>query len=137
MVNGEFAQQAPPRISPPMLELVARGNALSAASYIRAKDAQQALMREFAVWLAPFDAALTAPALGEAPAGLDNTGDALFCIPFTLVGAPAISLPAGASKSKLPLGVQLVGRRGDDRRLLEAALWVERQLAWSEKFPLT
>ena len=136
VVNGKFAQENPPRISQPTLQLVARGKALSATDYIQARDAQQKLIREFAILMAPFDAALTAPALGEAPAGLDNTGDALFCIPFTLVGAPTISLPAGESKNKLPLGVQLVGRWGDDRRLLEAAVWVERQLARPAKFPL-
>ncbi|HAL38275.1 MAG TPA: amidase [Polaromonas sp.] len=136
VINGTLARETPPRISPPSLALVARGEALSAVDYIRAKDAQQALVREFAALMEPFDAALTAPALGEAPTGLESTGDALFCIPFTLVGAPAISLPAGESKNKLPMGVQLIGRWGDDRRLLEAAVWVERQIAWPQNFPL-
>src|SRR5258706_13911903 len=84
--------------------------------------------------MAPFDAALTAPALGEAPAGLDNTGDALFCIPFSLVGAPAISLPPGQSKNKLQLGIQLLGRWAEDRRLLETAQWVKAQMALARKF---
>ena len=78
--------------------------------------------------MAPFDAAPTAPALGEAPAGLDATGDALFYTPFTLVGAPAISLAAGKSRNGLPLGIKLVGSWGNDTRLLQTATWVERQL---------
>ncbi len=135
VTNAKLAQEKPPRISSHTLALVERGLALSASAYIEAREAQRTLIREFAALMAPFDAALTAPALGEAPAGLDNTGDALFCIPFSLVGAPAISLPASQSKNKLPLGIQLLGRWGEDRRLLEAALWVEAQLARARQFP--
>ena len=114
--------------------VVARGKAVSASSYIEAKQAQQALIREFASLMAPFDVALTAPALGEAPAGLDATGDALFCTPFTLVGAPAISLPAGKSLKGLPLGIQLVGCWGEDAKLLPTAAWVEIQLDRGRNF---
>ena len=134
VVNGRLAQEVPPRISQPTLDLVARGRTVSASSYIEAKQAQQALIREFAVLMAPFDAALTAPALGEAPVGLDATGDAVFCTPFTLVGAPAISLPAGKSRKGLPLGVQLVGCWGEDARLLQTAAWVEGQLGHGHDF---
>ncbi len=135
-VNGRYADEQPPRISPPSMELVARGRALSAPDYILAKDAQRNLIREFEKMMAPFDAALTAPALGEAPAGLAYTGDAMFCVPFTLIGVPAISLPAGESQNKMPLGVQLLGRWGRDRRLLEVARWVERKIARLQGFPL-
>ena len=137
VVNGRFASEHPPRVSAPTLALVARGHALSAADYLRAKDAQQSLIRAFWALMAPFDAAITAPAFGEAPAGLGNTGDAMFCTPFTLVGAPSLSLPTGESKNHLPLGVQIIGRWGDDRRLLETALWVERSLSRPVAFPLT
>ena len=134
VVNGKLAQEVPPRISQPSLDLVARGNAVSATSYIEAKQAQQALILEFAALMAPFDAALTAPTLGEAPAGLDATGDAVFCTPFTLVGAPAISLPAGKSRNGLPLGIQLVGRWGKDAHLLQTAAWVESLLGQGRNF---
>ncbi len=134
--NGALARERPPRISTPTLELVARGDALTAPDYLRAKDAQHALMREFASIMATFDAALTAPATGGAPEGLADTGDALFCTPFSLLGTPAIAIPAGATAGGLPLGVQLAGRRGDDRRLLETAAWVEREIGWVQGFPL-
>jgi Asp-tRNA(Asn)/Glu-tRNA(Gln) amidotransferase A subunit family amidase len=90
----------------------------------------------FASVIAPSDAALAALALGEAPAGLDATGDALFCKPFTLVGTPAISLPAGKSRNGLPLGIQLVGSWGNDTRLLQTATWLERQLGQGQGFGL-
>ena len=134
VVNGKLAQEVPPRISQASIDLVARGNAVSATSYIEAKQAQQALVHEFTTLMAPFDAAITAPALGEAPVGLDATGDAVFCTPFTLVGAPAISLPAGKSLNGLPLGIQLVSGWGKDARLLQIAAWVEARLKRGRDF---
>jgi len=135
VVNAKLAHEQPPRVSRPTIDLVARGEALSASQYLRAKEAQQTLIRHFASLMAPFDVALTAAALGEAPAGLADTGDAVFCTPFSLMGSPAIALPAGTSGHGLPLGVQLVSTWGDDRRLLETAAWVERTLDWRQGFP--
>jgi Asp-tRNA(Asn)/Glu-tRNA(Gln) amidotransferase A subunit family amidase len=68
-----------------------------------------------------YDAILTPAAPGEAPRGLDTTGNPIFCTLWTYLGTPAITLPLLQSEAGLPLGVQLVGRRGDDARLLRTA----------------
>src|SRR5262249_30639807 len=78
-------------------------------------------------WAAACDAILTPPAPGEAP-GLETTGDPRLSARWTLVGAPAISVPAGWGPAGLPLGLQLCGAPGEDRALLGAAAWVERAL---------
>ena len=135
-MNGRFLLDQPPRVSRPILELIARGQALAAADYQQAKTNQQSLIRQFHDLMAPFDAALTAPARGEAPLGLAGTGDAVFCIPFSVLGGPAITLPAATSANGLPLGIQLVNRWGDDQRLIETAMWVEATLAHPRTFPL-
>jgi Asp-tRNA(Asn)/Glu-tRNA(Gln) amidotransferase A subunit family amidase len=70
---------------------------------------------------------LTPPATGEAPTP-ETTGDPRFCTRWTLLGAPAIVLPTGLGPAGLPLGLQLAGAPGGDRRLLAAAAWVERTL---------
>ena len=41
---------------------------------------------------------------------------------------PCLTLPAGTGPDGLPVGIQLVGRRHADARLLEIGLWVERRL---------
>jgi amidase len=75
-----------------------------------------------------FDALLTASALGEAPKGQDSTGDARCNSIWTLAGTPCVTLPAGTGSNGLPLGVQLVGARFTDARLLDVARWVEQRL---------
>jgi Asp-tRNA(Asn)/Glu-tRNA(Gln) amidotransferase A subunit family amidase len=71
-----------------------------------------------------YDAILTPAALGTAPAGLGSTGDPSFCSIWTLLGMPAISVPLMQGANGLPLGVQLVGRRGYDARLMRTARWL-------------
>ena len=71
-----------------------------------------------------YDAILTAAAPGEAPGGLESTGDPSFCTLWTLTGMPAITLPLMQGANGLPIGVQLVGPRDGDARLLRTARWL-------------
>jgi Asp-tRNA(Asn)/Glu-tRNA(Gln) amidotransferase A subunit family amidase len=68
------------------------------------------------LWLCP-------PATGPAPRGLECTGDPAMNLPWTHTGLPALTVPAGRAAKGLPLGLQLVGRFGEDERLLR---WAER-----------
>jgi Asp-tRNA(Asn)/Glu-tRNA(Gln) amidotransferase A subunit family amidase len=79
-------------------------------------------------WAGEFDAILTLPAPGQAPKGLGSTGNAIFNGLWTVLYMPCLTLPAGEGPDGLPVGIQLVGRRHDDRRLLDIGLWVERHL---------
>jgi len=79
-------------------------------------------------WAGGFDAILTLPAPGQAPKTLASTGDAVFNSLWTMLHMPCLTMPAGAGPDGLPVGIQLVARRHDDRRLLDIGLWVEHQL---------
>ena len=74
------------------------------------------------------DVLITPAAPGEAPAGLGATGDPVFNKVWTLLHVPALSVPAGAGPGGLPVGVQVVGRIGDDARTLAAAALIEDAL---------
>ena len=76
-----------------------------------------------------YDAILTPAATGAAPKGLSSTGDPVFCTLWTLCGMPAISLPLLQTANGLPLGVQLVGPRAGDVRLLRTARWLAARVA--------
>jgi Asp-tRNA(Asn)/Glu-tRNA(Gln) amidotransferase A subunit family amidase len=75
-----------------------------------------------------YDAILTPAAPGPAPRGLDSTGNPAFCSMWTYLGTPAVTLPLLQSDGGLPIGVQLVGRRGNDARLLRTANWLVNTL---------
>jgi Asp-tRNA(Asn)/Glu-tRNA(Gln) amidotransferase A subunit family amidase len=64
------------------------------------------------------DALVTFAAPGEAPLGLDRTGDPVFNRLWTMLRVPCLSLPLATGPAGLPVGVQLVGRRWQDRDLL-------------------
>jgi Asp-tRNA(Asn)/Glu-tRNA(Gln) amidotransferase A subunit family amidase len=117
--------------SAPLTALIADGREISASVYAAARERQAALREQFDRWMRDdvrIDALLSAPASGEAPRGLASTGDAAFCTTWTLLGVPAIVLPAALGPHGLPLGVQLIGRGGDDAALLHVARWAEQQL---------
>jgi Asp-tRNA(Asn)/Glu-tRNA(Gln) amidotransferase A subunit family amidase len=61
---------------------------------------------------------------GEAPAGLDYTGDPFFQGLWTALHVPTISLPTHRGPNDLPVGIQLVGNKYEDKALLAAARWV-------------
>jgi len=71
-----------------------------------------------------YDAILTPATSGTAPRGLTSTGSPMFCTLWTLCGMPAVSLPLMKGSNGLPLGIQLVGPRHDDARLLRTARWL-------------
>ncbi len=74
------------------------------------------------------DVVLTLAATGEAPEGLGSTGAPHFNRLWTLLGLPAITVPGLTGSTGLPIGVQLVGRRGADAPLLASAAWLARVL---------
>lgn len=64
------------------------------------------------------DLVLTPAAVGEAPVGLDATGDPLFNRIWTLLGLPCVSVPIGRGERGLPLAAQFVGPRDRDEALI-------------------
>ena len=116
------------RLSPLMRETLERGRRISAHDYLAALDWPGVLNAGLDALFDRCDAVLTPAAPGPAPEGLDGTGDAIFNGLWTLCGTPAITLPLLESSNSLPMGVQLVGRRGDDARLLRTARWLVERL---------
>jgi Asp-tRNA(Asn)/Glu-tRNA(Gln) amidotransferase A subunit family amidase len=74
-----------------------------------------------------YDAILCLSAAGPAPHGYDSTGNPIFNGLWTYLGVPCISLPL-LTVDGLPLGVQLVGKRREERKLLQTAKWLEAQV---------
>ena len=117
------------KLSERLRGLMERGRETRAIDYQRVLRSLPALRESFdALFMERYDAILTPPALGTAPKGLGATGDPVFCVLWTLLGMPAVTLPLMRGANGLPLGVQLVGRRNFDARLLRSARWLERKV---------
>jgi aspartyl-tRNA(Asn)/glutamyl-tRNA(Gln) amidotransferase subunit A len=58
-----------------------------------------------------------------------------FTPPGNLTGLPAISVPCGFSREKMPIGMQLLGRSFDEATLLRVAYAYEQATPWHERFP--
>jgi amidase len=135
LLFAELVARYPDRTSDHLKSLVANGKAIAAPDYLAARALQEQRRFALATEMNGFDALLTLPAFGEAPHGLSYTGDAEYCAPWTFVGAPAVTLPAGFGKNGLPLGIQIVGEYRNDLRVLKTAKWVETILGFDPGVP--
>jgi Asp-tRNA(Asn)/Glu-tRNA(Gln) amidotransferase A subunit family amidase len=116
-------------LSPRLAQLLDAGMTVGADAYDAALAQTEAARARLDAFFGPCDAILAPAAPGEAPPGLGYTGNPLFNRMWTLLGVPCVTVPAVWGDSGLPTGVQLVGRIGDDARLMAAALFVEHALA--------
>ncbi|HEX9182637.1 MAG TPA: amidase [Burkholderiales bacterium] len=117
------------KLSDKLRALVERGRATTALEYQKALARAPLLNAGFSDIFERCDAILTPSAPGTAPKGLSSTGDPSFCTLWTLLGTPALNLPLMRGENGLPLGVQLVGPRHGDARLLRTAGWLVARLA--------
>jgi len=117
------------QLSPRLAQLLDEGMTVGADEYDAAIAETNAVRARLDAFFGPCDAMLVPAAAGEAPPGLGYTGDPVFNRMWTLLGTPCLTLPAVWGDSGLPTGVQLVGRIGDDARLMAASLFLERALA--------
>lgn len=108
---------------------ITRGRATTDASWGEARLHLMELRRVFdAAWPNDLDVIALPSATGTAPEGLSHTGDPIMCTVATALDLPAINLPGLQGADGLPLGLQLLGRRGHEGQLLRAARHWE--MAW-------
>lgn len=125
---GHYLDRAGDRLSEHMRGAIEEGRTVKAVDYLAARDWCNVLNRDLDEIFERYDAILTPATTGEAPASLDTTGNPVFNAMWSFLGTPAITLPLFSGPNGMPAGVQLVGRRGDDARLLRTANWLQQTL---------
>jgi Asp-tRNA(Asn)/Glu-tRNA(Gln) amidotransferase A subunit family amidase len=126
--HGERQTRERARMSRELNEGLDLGRSIALDAYREAVAARATLIERAHDLFEEYDAILSPPAPGPAPASLRATGDPSFCTLWSLLGAPAIALPSGASRAGLPVGVQLACDIAGDVSLLRVAEWCETVL---------
>ena len=117
------------RLSQRLQDLIAAGWALPRERYEAAVTLARDCRRNVTQPFAHVDVLLTPSAAGEAPRGLDATGDPLFNRQWTLLHTPSVHLPFTHGPNGLPVGLQVVGAIGMDRHTLLCADYLSRLLS--------
>ena len=129
--------------------LLERGRSLSATEHAASIGVIRKANQQIATDLQPFDVFLT-PTLTQLPRPLGywdmneadydrynaRWTDAAFMFAFNISGLPAMSIPAAWTDADIPIGVQLVGRYGDEATLLGLAAEVEEARPWIHRRPI-
>ncbi len=136
-------------VEPLTWALTELGRSINGAQYLRSVQELQVITRQIAAYFEGIDVLLT-PTLGEPPAplgtfdsppgepltGLFRSADYVpFTPPFNVTGQPGISLPLHWNEAGLPVGVQFVGRFGDEETLLSLAGQLEQAAPWAARRP--
>lgn len=116
-------------LSDTIVAALEKGNAIPARDYIAALDWPTVLNAGLEEIFERCDAIITPAAVGPAPAGLESTGDPVFNGLWTLCGVPALTLPLFEDGNGLPMGIQVVGPKNNDGRLLRSARWLAARTA--------
>ena len=117
------------QISTALLEKLDFGLTRTPLARVGAYETFSRTQAGFAAAMGDFDILVTPSAQAEAPRGLEWTGDPVFNYVWTSLHVPCVTVPVGTGPNGLPLGIQIVGRQGDDRRVLALARWVQAALS--------
>jgi aspartyl-tRNA(Asn)/glutamyl-tRNA(Gln) amidotransferase subunit A len=152
--NARFRDLLPQwgnRLSPTLLKQMELGRDATAEAVGRALLARTRLYRKVETWFESFDA-IVMPTLTRTAIPIEERlfepieieGRKIDTVrkawypythPFNLTGHPAMTLPCGFHSDGLPMAIQLVGRRGEDRRLLRIAALYEQARPWAGQRP--
>jgi len=114
-------QHHPEQLSDQLRAMLARGGAMDADAVHRAHAHTARCRKLLRSVFSDHDVLLVPSVVGEAPEGLDATGDPLFCRIWTLLGTPAVAIPGLCGPHGLPVGVQVVADVDHDAAALAAA----------------
>jgi Asp-tRNA(Asn)/Glu-tRNA(Gln) amidotransferase A subunit family amidase len=119
----------PDKVSAELMAIMKKSEGITLDRYVAAQRKSVAFKAHVDSLFDKVDVLLCPSAPGEAPKGQEFTGDPRFNSIWTLAGTPCVTLPAGTGDMNMPLGIQLVGLRHADDKLLSVAAWVAARLS--------
>ena len=124
---SDYYKNSKNKLGKELVKAIERGQNYKSRDYVEAVENRDYFYKIFSEVFNDYHAILTPAASGEAPKGLKSTGSPEFSTIWTFLGMPSISLPLLSGSNNLPLGVQLVGEKFDDARLMRTANWIMKK----------
>ena len=124
---SDYYKNSKNKLGKELVKAIERGQNYKSRDYIEAVENRDYFYKIFSEVFNDYHAILTPAASGVAPKGLKSTGSPEFSTIWTFLGMPSISLPLLSGSNNLPLGVQLVGEKFDDARLMRTANWIMKK----------
>ena len=127
--------------------LLERGGEIPAYKYLVDLDRMREARARWDQLIEPFDALLmpatpiTAPLLGQKKVMIEGKVETVraallrLCRPANFTGAPALVLPCGFSSDGLPIGMQLMGQKWNEGKLLRIGFAYEQATEWHAQHP--
>ena len=130
--------------------LIEDGKEFTAADYVRALGRRDRMINQFAdvfddhdLLLSP-TMATTAFPVGEYPEVIAGKRNAHvkgwsflpFTHPINMIGHPAATVPCGYSADGMPIGLHIIGRKGDEETVIAASAAFERAMPWADRRPM-
>ena len=115
---GEHRSQLPEEA----ISFIEAGRSLPATRYVEAMRLRGRLAAELEAAMGHCDALVTLSTPGPPPRTTEGIGDGTFSMPWTFMGLPTLSLPLLADSQGRPIGIQVIGRRYQDRKLLRIGM---------------
>jgi Asp-tRNA(Asn)/Glu-tRNA(Gln) amidotransferase A subunit family amidase len=115
-------------VSKRMKKVCDNGLRIFGEDYVEALRKVNLLRSSVDLWFEDVDFLISPTTAGVAPVGLADTGDPRLQEIWTMLHTPTITVPSGNGPGGMPLGLQIVGRRYSDDKLLKYAAWAEKQL---------
>ena len=120
---GALLDRSPGQVSRDLAARIEAGRRVNGVDYFAALHARERFYASATEIFTDYGTILTPSALGPAPKDLNTTGNPVCCAFWTYLGVPAVTLPL-LEADGMPMGVQLIGPRRDDGRLLRSARWL-------------
>ena len=124
-----YYERGKDKMTDTLCKMIEFGKNVSAVDYNKAVEGRDFLNSSLNSVFDHYDVIITPAATGEAPLGIDSTGNPVFNTLATYCGTPSITLPLMEGPKGLPLGIQVIAPRYDDARLLRTANWLTLRLA--------
>src|SRR5210317_752165 len=121
---SDYYKKSKNKLGKKLVEAIERGLKYKASEYVEACENRDYFYKLFEETFHDYHAILTPASTGVAPKTLKQTGSPEFSTIWTYLGMPALSLPLLQGESGMPLGVQIIGEKFDDSRLLRTSNWL-------------